>query len=94
VLIERYSTLGGVCLNVAAFPPRRCCTGQGDRRSGGNGPLRRDFRQADNRSGQAARLEESVVRKLTGGLAGMAKQRKVSVVTGASRALSMRITSR
>ncbi len=33
--------------------------GQGDRRSGRNGPLRRDFRQAGDRSRQAARLEGS-----------------------------------
>jgi dihydrolipoamide dehydrogenase len=26
VLVERYATLGGVCLNVGCIPPRRCCT--------------------------------------------------------------------
>jgi dihydrolipoamide dehydrogenase len=31
VIVERYATLGGVCLNVGASRPRRCCTG-GDRR--------------------------------------------------------------
>ena len=26
VLVERYDTLGGVCLNVGCIPSRRCCT--------------------------------------------------------------------
>ena len=26
VLVERYDTLGGVCLNVGCIRPRRCCT--------------------------------------------------------------------
>lgn len=26
VLVERYSTLGGVCLNVGCIPSKHCCT--------------------------------------------------------------------
>ena len=26
VLVERYPTLGGVCLNVGCIPSKRCCT--------------------------------------------------------------------
>jgi dihydrolipoamide dehydrogenase len=26
VIVERYATLGGVCLNVGCIPARRCCT--------------------------------------------------------------------
>ncbi len=26
VLVERYATLGGVCLNVGCIPSKRCCT--------------------------------------------------------------------
>jgi dihydrolipoamide dehydrogenase len=25
VIVERYATLGGVCLNVGCIPARRCC---------------------------------------------------------------------
>jgi dihydrolipoamide dehydrogenase len=86
VLIERYSTLGGVCLNVGCIPSKALLHAA------------KVIDEAEEMSHfgvtfgkpviDLAKLrgwKESVVRKLTGGLAGLAKQRKVSVVTGVAR---------
>ena len=83
VLVERYATLGGVCLNVGCIPSKA---------------LLHVAAVADEAAALAehgfsygepeidlAKLrgwKEKVVGKLTGGLAGMAKARKVEVVRG------------
>ena len=83
VLVERYATLGGVCLNVGCIPSKA---------------LLHTSRVVDDAMSFAehgiefaapkidlARLRESkaqVVGKLTGGLASMAKARKVTVLNG------------
>jgi len=83
ILVERYATLGGVCLNVGCIPSKA---------------LLHTARVVDDAMGFAehgiefaapkidlARLRESkaqVVGKLTGGLASMAKARKVTVLNG------------
>ncbi|CAM2144876.1 dihydrolipoamide dehydrogenase [Pararobbsia alpina] len=83
VLIERYETLGGVCLNVGCIPSKALL----------HTSLIMDEVEALASHGisfgkpvvdleKLRTFKSSVVGKLTGGLAGMAKARKVQVVTG------------
>jgi len=83
VLVERYATLGGVCLNVGCIPSKALLhtasvmdevTHLPDHGIS-YGPPQIDI---DKLRG----FKDGVIRKLTGGLAGMAKMRKVEVVTG------------
>ena len=84
VLIERYSTLGGVCLNVGCIPSKallhtaKVITEAEDTAHHGVtfGKPNVDLEQL--RTWKA----NDVVGKLTGGLAAMAKQREVTVVQG------------
>ncbi len=83
VLVERYATLGGVCLNVGCIPSKAllhtaAVTEEAQALAAHGisfGPPTIDL---DALRG----YKDSVVAKLTGGLAGMAKARKVTVVTG------------
>ena len=87
VLIERYSTLGGVCLNVGCIPSKallhtaKVITEAEDTAHHGVtfGKPNVDLEQL--RTWKA----NDVVGKLTGGLAAMAKQREVSVVQGVGK---------
>jgi dihydrolipoamide dehydrogenase len=85
ILIERYDTLGGVCLNVGCIPSKALLHAA------------RVVAEAEEMTEHGVKFgkpkvdvdalrswKESVVKKLTGGLAGLAKQRKVEVVTGAA----------
>jgi len=89
VLIERYPILGGVCLNVGCIPSKA---------------LLHAARVVDEASSMASHgisfgepkiyldklrdFKKGVVGQLTKGLAGMAKQRKVRVVTGVAKFIS------
>ncbi len=91
VLVERWPQLGGVCLNVGCIPSKA---------------LLHAAKVIDETQAMAAhgisftapqididRLrdwKDGVVRRLTGGLGGLAKQRKVTVVTGTGRFVSPR----
>jgi dihydrolipoamide dehydrogenase len=88
VLVERWPVLGGVCLNVGCIPSKallhtaaimdevKAMSGHGIKY------------QAPEIDLPALRnYKDKVVGKLTSGLAGMAKARKVTVVTGAGRFL-------
>jgi dihydrolipoamide dehydrogenase len=83
VLIERHDTLGGVCLNVGCIPSKALLHAA------------RVIAEAEEMAEHGIRFgkpkvdidalrawKESVVGKLTGGLKGLAKQRKIEVVTG------------
>ena len=88
VIVERYAMLGGVCLNVGCIPSKA---------------LLHTAAVIDEAKGMAAHgvsfgaptfdldklraFKDGVVRKLTGGLASMAKMRKVEVVQGIGRFL-------
>jgi dihydrolipoamide dehydrogenase len=83
VLVERYPTLGGVCLNVGCIPSKALLhvaavmdevTHFAD--------LGVTFAKPDVDLGKLLAHKNKVVGKLTGGLAAMAKMRKVTVVTG------------
>jgi dihydrolipoamide dehydrogenase len=83
VLVERYSTLGGVCLNVGCIPSKALLHAA------------KVITEAEEMSHFGVKLgkpeidlnslrgwKESVINKLTGGLSGLAKARKVQVVQG------------
>ncbi|HEY5658090.1 MAG TPA: dihydrolipoyl dehydrogenase [Myxococcota bacterium] len=91
VLVERYAALGGVCLNVGCIPSKAllhvaevigAAAELGDRGVAFGEP------QIDFARLRAYKNE--VVQKLTGGLAKLAAQRKVQVLTGAGRFASDR----
>ena len=83
ILIERYERLGGVCLNVGCIPSKALLH------------IARVIAEAEEAGGQGVSFGEpqidldglrgwkdSVVDRLTGGLGGLARQRKVEVVRG------------
>ncbi|MBT8136736.1 MAG: dihydrolipoyl dehydrogenase [Gammaproteobacteria bacterium] len=88
-LVDRWPTLGGVCLNVGCIPSKAYLhaakviedaahmAGQGIT----FGPPEIDHEKLRG-------WKDQVVKKLTGGLAGLAKQRKVDVIQGEARFLS------
>ncbi|MDA8256338.1 MAG: FAD-dependent oxidoreductase, partial [Betaproteobacteria bacterium] len=86
VLIERYTSLGGVCLNVGCIPSKALLH------------VAKIISEADEASHHGVKFgkpkididqirswKESVVAKLTGGLAALAKQRNVTVIRGVGR---------
>ena len=88
VLVERYPRLGGVCLNVGCIPSKALLhvTGVMDE----NDLLAEHGISYGKPQVDLAKLrgwKDKVVGKLTGGLAGMAKGRKVEVVRGIGRFL-------
>jgi dihydrolipoamide dehydrogenase len=90
ILIERYSTLGGVCLNVGCIPSKallhtaKVITEAQDSAAHGVsfGAPNIDLDALKNWK------NNDVVAKLTGGLAQMAKQRDVTVVVGTGQFMS------
>ncbi|WP_233848413.1 dihydrolipoyl dehydrogenase [Paraburkholderia sp. HD33-4] len=83
VLVERYPTLGGVCLNVGCIPSKALLhtalviDEAADLASHGI-----TFGKPQIDLDKLRDFKSGVVKKLTGGLAGMAKARKVEVVVG------------
>jgi dihydrolipoamide dehydrogenase len=83
VLIERYSTLGGVCLNVGCIPSKALLhTALVIDEAAELAAHGISFGEPTVDLDKLRGFKEGVVKKLTGGLAGMAKARKVQVVTG------------
>jgi len=83
VLVERYATLGGVCLNVGCIPSKallHTASVMDEVKSLGRHGIKYAAPEVDVDSLRA--FKDGVVKKLTGGLAGMAKARKVEIVTG------------
>jgi dihydrolipoamide dehydrogenase len=83
VLVERYATLGGVCLNVGCIPSKALLHTAAvleEAQSLASHGIRFGKPEIDLDGVRA--YKDGVVAKLTGGLAGMAKARKVSVLTG------------
>jgi dihydrolipoamide dehydrogenase len=83
VLVERYPALGGVCLNVGCIPSKAllhiAAVMDAARALGDHGVA---FGEPKVDLGKLRAFKDQVVAKLTGGLASMAKMRKVSVVQG------------
>ncbi len=83
VLVERYSTLGGVCLNVGCIPSKallHVAKVLEEAKSAEHNGI--TFGEPTIDLDKVRAGKEAVVAKLTGGLAGMAKARKVTVVEG------------
>jgi dihydrolipoyl dehydrogenase len=93
-LVERYPTLGGVCLNVGCIPSKallhvaRVLAEVEEVAEYGVRYGDPDIEVAGVRG-----FKESVVGRLTQGLAGLAKQRGVEVMTGAARFLGPTLLS-
>ena len=83
MLVERYATLGGVCLNVGCIPSKAllhtAAVMEEVKAMAKHGIT---FGAPQIEIDQLRGYKESVIAKLTGGLAGMAKARKVKVVRG------------
>jgi dihydrolipoamide dehydrogenase len=83
VLVERYPTLGGVCLNVGCIPSKAllhtAAIMDGARALAAHGI---SFGEPKLDLAKLRAFKDKVVGKLTGGLAGMAKARKVTVLQG------------
>ena len=83
VLIERYPTLGGVCLNVGCIPSKallhmaKVITEAGEAAHAGI-----TFGKPQIDIDKLRAWKDGVIAKLTKGLGALAKQRKVQVVTG------------
>ena len=83
VLVERYSTLGGVCLNVGCIPSKALLhTALVVEEAEALAAHGITFGKPQVDLDKLRDFKSGVVKKLTGGLAGMAKARKVEVVTG------------
>ena len=83
VLVERYATLGGVCLNVGCIPSKAllhtAAVMDAARALADHGVA---FGEPKLDLAKLRAFKNKVVGKLTGGLAAMAKMRKVTVMTG------------
>ena len=83
VLVERYGTLGGVCLNVGCIPSKALLHTASVLEEAKSLAAHGITFGAPTVDMDALRVfKDGVVGKLTGGLAGMAKARKVTVATG------------
>jgi len=86
VLVERYDTLGGVCLNVGCIPSKAFLHAAEVIAEVEEMSERGiDFGAPKIDRSKLTAFKNKVVGKLTSGLAGLAKQRKVKVVTGVGR---------
>jgi dihydrolipoamide dehydrogenase len=83
VLVERFPTLGGVCLNVGCIPSKALLHVAAVIDEVAHfESLGVSFTKPSVDLGKLKAHKEKVVGKLTGGLAAMAKMRKVTVITG------------
>ena len=86
VLVERYPTLGGVCLNVGCIPSKALLSTAETMAAAAELRARGvDYGAPAIDVGKLADWKDDVVERLTGGLAGLAKRRKVEVVQGTGR---------
>jgi dihydrolipoamide dehydrogenase len=86
VLIERYPNLGGVCLNVGCIPSKAMLHAAKvitDAEEMGTHGI--TFGKPAVDIGKLRGWKESVIGRLTKGLAGLAKQRKVQVIQGVGK---------
>jgi len=83
VLVERYATLGGVCLNVGCIPSKALLHVAAVMDEVSHmADLGVDFGKPTLNIDKLRGHKEKVIGKLTGGLAAMAKMRKVTIVRG------------
>jgi len=83
VIVERYATLGGVCLNVGCIPSKALLhVAEIIEEANHASDLGVTFAAPQVDIDKLRAHKDKVVGKLTGGLAGMAKGRKVDIVRG------------
>lgn len=86
VIVERYSTLGGVCLNVGCIPSKALLhvakVIEEAKSLAAHGVV---FGEPSTDINKIRSWKDKVIGQLTGGLNGMAKQRKVKVVNGLAK---------
>lgn len=89
VLVERYSSLGGVCLNVGCIPSKAllhvAAVIDETAAMSGHGVT---FAKPQIDLDALRAHKDGVIKQMTGGLAGMAKARKVNVVQGLGQFVS------
>jgi dihydrolipoamide dehydrogenase len=86
VLVERYPALGGVCLNVGCIPSKallHTAAVMDEVKTMGEHGI--TYAAPKIELDKLRSFKNGVVKKLTGGLAGMAKARQISVVRGIGR---------
>jgi dihydrolipoamide dehydrogenase len=92
MLVERWPMLGGVCLNVGCIPSKALLHAakviEDAEEMGGRGIV---FGAPEINLEKLRAWKGSVVKKLTGGLRTLAKQRKVEVVQGVGRFVSANV---
>jgi len=89
VLVEKYATLGGVCLNVGCIPSKALLhVAHIIDETAHFGDLGVSFAKPDVDIDKLRAYKDKVIKTMTGGLAGMAKSRKVNVVQGVGTFLS------
>lgn len=94
VLVERYSTLGGVCLNVGCIPSKALLhTAEVINEVAELEVMGVRYTKPKIDLDKMRAGKEKVVGKLTGGLSALAKQRKVNVVQGTAQFESPRMIS-
>lgn len=82
-LVERYPSLGGVCLNVGCIPSKALLhAAQVIREADHMGQHGIEFGPAKVDREKLLKWKDDVVKKLTGGIQHLSKQRKVEVVQG------------
>ena len=90
VLVERWPTLGGVCLNVGCIPSKALLhAAKVIAESEEMGHFGVKFAAPTVDIDALRGWKDGVVKKLTGGLSGLAKARKVTVVSGIGRFTSL-----
>ena len=86
VLVERFPILGGVCLNVGCIPSKALLhVAKVVDEASESAAVGVSFGKPEIDLDQVRAGKQSVVNKLTGGLKGLAKQRKVTVVQGVGK---------
>lgn len=92
VLVERYASLGGVCLNVGCIPSKALLhVAKVIDEAKHFAEYGVQFGKPTLDLNKIRGWKESVVSRLTGGLATLAKQRKVTVVTGSGEFVSSHV---
>jgi len=86
VLIERYENIGGVCLNVGCIPSKALLhSAKVIEEAAEMAEHGVDFGKPKIDAGKLLDWKNSIVKKLTGGLKMLAKQRKVEIVHGVGK---------
>ncbi len=89
VLVEKYATLGGVCLNVGCIPSKALLhVAHIMDETAHMADLGVSFARPEVDLDKLRAHKDKVIKTMTGGLAGMAKARKVNVVQGVGQFLS------